>query len=210
MKLTVFGSTGRTGMALIAQALDAGYDVTAYARNPAKVRVIDSDRLEVVEGELGDRPSMERAIAGADAVISVLGPGGKVSDTALSDGTKNIVDAMKSVGVDRLVAISTGSVKDAQDRPDFVYGLLVALIKLGVRGAYDEIIRMGDVVRSSELKWTLVRVGLLDDGELRPIRVGHYGRGEVKLAVSRQSVAKFMLDQSDSEEYVGQAPAISN
>ena len=37
MKLTIIAATGGVGRQLVAQALDAGHDVTAVARNPAKL-----------------------------------------------------------------------------------------------------------------------------------------------------------------------------
>jgi nucleoside-diphosphate-sugar epimerase len=37
MKLTIIAATGGVGRQLLAQALDAGHDVTAVARNPAKL-----------------------------------------------------------------------------------------------------------------------------------------------------------------------------
>jgi nucleoside-diphosphate-sugar epimerase len=37
MHIVIFGATGLTGRCLVEQALDEGYDVTAFARNPASV-----------------------------------------------------------------------------------------------------------------------------------------------------------------------------
>ncbi|MHB8170627.1 MAG: NAD(P)-dependent oxidoreductase [Thermincolia bacterium] len=151
MKIAVFGSTGPTGKELIIQALKAGYEVKAFARSSDKLKEFQNEKLEVIKGNLADRESIERTIVGVDAVISVLGPKGKVKDTALSDGMKNIIDGMKKVGVKRLIALSTGSVKDGQDRFDLLYSFLVGIIKIGVRSAYDEIIRNGEIIRSSGL-----------------------------------------------------------
>ncbi|HLF88268.1 MAG TPA: NAD(P)H-binding protein [Anaerolineales bacterium] len=72
MKLTIFGATGRTGRYLVEQALDAGHNVTAYVRNPAKLRY-KHENLHVVQGEITEVGKVVEAIAGADAVISALG-----------------------------------------------------------------------------------------------------------------------------------------
>lgn len=72
MKLVIFGATGGTGHLLMEQALQQGHTVTAFARNPARVRVNHSN-LRVVKGDIGDASSVESAIAGHDAVLSALG-----------------------------------------------------------------------------------------------------------------------------------------
>lgn len=47
MKLTIFAATGGIGSQVLEQAVDAGHDVTAVVRNPAKlrrdVRVVTAD-----------------------------------------------------------------------------------------------------------------------------------------------------------------------
>jgi len=80
MRIAVFGGTGATGRLLIAKALDAGDSVTAYARHPEKLAIVN-DRLTVVEGELPDAAAIERAVEGADGVISLLGQGRPVKGT---------------------------------------------------------------------------------------------------------------------------------
>ena len=39
MRLTIFGATGKTGKHLVRQALEAGYEVTAVARDPSKLDI---------------------------------------------------------------------------------------------------------------------------------------------------------------------------
>jgi putative NADH-flavin reductase len=96
MRLTVFGATGGVGREVVGQALNAGHHVTAYARNPAKLTV-NHPNLAVLTGELTDRDAIQRAVSGADAVISALGPSleRKATGTPLVDGSRNIVDAMR-------------------------------------------------------------------------------------------------------------------
>lgn len=210
MKITVFESSGPLGMELIKQALDAGYEVAAFARSPEKLRYLSHERLEIIKSDLANRNEIERAVTGVNAVISLLGPNGKVKNTELSDGVNNIIESMNKVGTKRLVALSTASVKDSQDRYDIKYSLLVSMIKITVNSAYKEIIRMGKLIHSSSLDWTLVRVGFLNNAEVQPLKVGYYGQGSIDVKISRSSIAKFMLDQIVSNEHVKKSPAISN
>ncbi len=72
MNIAVFGGTGATGRLLIAQALDEGDSVVAFARHPEKLDIAH-ERLAVVEGELSDAAAIERAVDDADGVVSLLG-----------------------------------------------------------------------------------------------------------------------------------------
>jgi putative NADH-flavin reductase len=98
MKIAVFGSSGNVGKLLVEQALAEGYDVIAYARNPSKL-IIKHDHLTIVHGELSDEAMIDRAIAGADAVISVMGPSGKSKGTPITHGMNYIIAAMNNHGV---------------------------------------------------------------------------------------------------------------
>ena len=72
MKLLVFGATGGTGRQLVQQALQQGHVVTAFARDPGKIRLVH-DNLRVVRGDILHPDSVETAVAGQDAVMSALG-----------------------------------------------------------------------------------------------------------------------------------------
>lgn len=210
MRIVVFGSTGKAGQEVLRQALDRGYTVVAYARNPGKIEM-KQDALAIVHGDLADLSSLEKAITGADCVISLLGPGGNTRDTALSDGVKNIIAAMEKDGVKRLIQIATVSVTDPHDGKDFRFGLMVALVKRVVPGGYAEIVRIGEAVRASRLDWTLVRVPLLNEKQqTKSVRAGYLGQKIVKSAISRADLAWFMLEQTQKDQYVQKAPVISN
>ena len=72
MKVLVFGATGSVGKQLVSQALDQGHEVTALVRGSSRHKLADS-RLNVIEGDVLDYASVERAVKGADAVISAIG-----------------------------------------------------------------------------------------------------------------------------------------
>ncbi|MER5423861.1 NAD(P)-dependent oxidoreductase [Streptosporangium roseum] len=80
MRLTVFGATGGTGRHLVRQALDAGHEVTAVVRDPARLP-IDHPALDIVVADIFDAVSLKPTLDGHDAAVSVLGPRGRTDTT---------------------------------------------------------------------------------------------------------------------------------
>jgi putative NADH-flavin reductase len=54
MRPVVFGASGRTGILLVQQALEAGHHVTAFVRTPSRLP-IQHERLIVVAGDVMNR-----------------------------------------------------------------------------------------------------------------------------------------------------------
>ena len=110
MKLTIIAATGGVGRQLLAQALDAGHDVTAVARNPAKLpaQLLAGRAARIVTADLAapDAQVLESAVAGADAVLSALGPHNNSDAGIAAPGTAAIIAAMRAAGVRRIVAAS--------------------------------------------------------------------------------------------------------
>lgn len=210
MKLAIFGGTGNTGKLLVEQALDAGNQVVAYVRDPTKLD-IKSDRLAIIQGELVDEEKIESVLKGAGAVLSALGPKGGSKGKPLTRGMRVIIAAMKRQGVRRLIVTSTLSAKDPHDLPEFRARVLVALVRLAMRGAYEEILSVADTVRESDQDWTIVRLTMLNNkAKSGKVRAGYLGKSEVGTWISRADVADFMLQQVQDAKYLRQAPAISN
>src|SRR5450830_1711051 len=157
MKLAIFGATGETGKQLVKQVLEQGNKVIAYVRNPSKLN-IKHEFLTIIHGELTEKTAIEHAISGVDAVISVLGPRGGSKSKPITQGMQNIILAMEKNNVHRLIISSTLSLSDPEDLPDFKSRVLIGLIKLINRAAYEEIINVGKVVESSDLDWTIIRL----------------------------------------------------
>ncbi len=207
MKLLVFGATGGTGHQLVELALAQGHDVTAFARNPAKLAVGHAD-LEVVRGDVTDFASVAKATRGRDAVFCAIGAGARRS-TLRTEGTRNIVRAMEEAGVRRLVSQSALGVGDSRDILPFHYKY--AIVPILLRHAFVDHEGQEDLIRRSRLDWTIVRPGNLTDG----IRTGEYRHGftaadkPTKLKISRADVADFMLEQLTNDAYLRGTPGVS-
>src|SRR5512132_2415927 len=109
MKLTIFAATGGIGQQALQQALAAGHDVTAVVRNPNKLA---GEAVRIVTADLAaaDPAAMESAAAGADAVLSGLGPRSTSETGIASQGTRAIVQAMQATGVRRIVVVSAAPI----------------------------------------------------------------------------------------------------
>ena len=208
MHLAIFGGTGRTGQHLVQQALDQGHQVTALARTPSRLPQT-SDHLTVVQGDVTDPSAVQRAVAGADAVISVLGPTKNEPTFEISRGTQNILSAMQQSGVKRLIIAAGAGVRDPQDKPGLFDKAIGLLLKLVSRYVYEDMLRTVELVRSSDRDWTVVRVPMLTDSEKTgQVKVGYLGG--VGTRIDRADMADFILQQVHSDRYLCASPVISS
>ncbi len=209
MKLAVFGGTGKKGRLLVEQALAAGHDVTVLARTPSKLD-IKSDRLHVIQGDALDPSRVAQVVAGADAVISLLGPSRDAPPLSVSRSTANILKAAEQCGVRRLLVAAGAGVGDPADKPGLVDRLINVLLKSAAKGAYEDMTATAAAVRGSSLDWTLVRIPRLTDdaGKGQP-KAAYLGKG-AGMALSRADLAAFILKQAGEKTYVRQAPVLSN
>lgn len=205
--LALLGGTGGTGRLLIDEALESGYQLRVLARDPAKVHRQDP-RLTVVQGDARDPEAVTRLLDGADAVLSALGPARGEAAGVLTRAADNLVSAMPTAGIRRLIVLTGAGVRDPGDRPklvDRVFRTLLERLQPALLRDSEEYVQR---VRGSGLDWTVVRAPMLTDGPARAVRVGLVG--DIGPRVSRASVARFMLEQLGSDRYSRQAPALSH
>src|SRR5512146_822981 len=98
--VTVFGASGRQGAAQVRQLANAGYKVRAVSRRADPFLGETFANTEIVSADLDDIPSLERAVAGADAVF-VTRPPIQTRDPIAR--IRNLGQAAKKAGVKRLV-----------------------------------------------------------------------------------------------------------
>jgi putative NADH-flavin reductase len=209
MRLTVFGATGGTGRHVVEQALAAGHDVTALVRDPGKVRV-QNPRLRLVQGSILERGPVEEATAGADAVISALGPRSNEPVFEISRGMGHIVAAMQKCGVRRLVMTAGMGVADPQDRPGPMNRVINLLLALMARNVAQDMRQAVAAAQASNLDWTVVRAPrLVDKPGGGALKVGYVGQG-VGFELARADFARALLEAATTATYVHQMPAVSN
>lgn len=155
MRITVLGAGGGTGSRVVELAREAGHEVTAIVRAP-NGRDTVADVMD--PGSLGPH------VAGADAVVSAIGPRAVRRPTSVqTDSTRSVIAAMGAHGVRRLVVVSNSGMVTEGD--DFVSRHLVKpVLRRVFTHPWGDMARMEDVVRASGLEWTIVRPPRLTDG----------------------------------------------
>lgn len=207
MRLLVIGATGGTGRQLVDQALECGHDVTAFARVPSKL-AIQHERLTVVRGDVLDYASIESAVRNQDVVLSALGHKRWFLPTSiLSAGTSNVIRAMESLGVKRLVCETSLGIADSRGRLGLYYTLFIVPVFLYFMFRDKEL--QERYIKESSLKWIIVRPGVLTNGPRRgTYRHGQVGHRLWTVRISRADVAAFMLDQLMDTPYLRSSPGV--
>ena len=103
LKIALFGATGTIGSRIAAEAGRRGHQVTALARNPARVPV-DVANLKAAQADLLDAASVGAAVRGPDVVASAYAPP-QDNLAALTTATHALVDGVRAAGLKRLVVV---------------------------------------------------------------------------------------------------------
>jgi putative NADH-flavin reductase len=213
LNITIFGASGKIGTILTNLALDKGDNVTAYVRNPEKIKRIH-DHLHIVIGDLKNQDQIEKAIETADVVMSTLGPSLKRSEnrkgTPIADGHELIIKAMEKLDKKRFITLATPSINAKEDRKHIATVFLRPIVRLFLSGAYKDIVKYGSLIEKSDLDWTVVRIILPNDkhtGKKYGISIGDK---RAKLSVSRENIAAFMYDVAANNMYNRKMPIVFN
>lgn len=162
MRVLVLGASGGTGREMVEQALSHGHVVTAFVHK-RPLEITDAD-LTVVHGDVLEFVDVSSAMLGQDAVLSALSHGRGEKGKVLSDGIGNVIHAMATYRVNKLVAVSAAGTFDRGNK-NLSLGYR-ALLGTTMRGVYDELEAMERRIMASDLDWTIVRPFGLTNGPL--------------------------------------------
>jgi len=216
--LAIIGGTGRVGQQVIKQALALGYQLNVLARDPAKVE--SHERINVIKGDAKDPQILDKLLTGANAVISTLGPAGmnsslKLAKAAAKDfvstnSTRAILPLMEKHGINRFVLSGGASLQHPDDCNNFFTHLL--LTKLAPKILGDMCLdreQEFELLLSSKMNFTIARAAKLDDAYPKtPLKISHtkFQGGNVSI----HSLAKFLVEQVQDQNYFGKAVYVAN
>ncbi len=206
MRVAIFGGTGGVGRWLLAIARENGDHVKVLVRDRRKLPS-DLGAVGVLEGDVRDREAVAVTVSGSDVVFSALGSDGLGQTTLYSQGTANIIAAMKRSGATRLLVVSSAGV---EDDPNMSFLARRVFLPLLLRNVLADMRVMEREIEASGLVYTIVRPGRLIDGP----RTGLYRANdrfvpERGREISRADVADFMYRVVVDERTLRKAAALA-
>jgi len=203
--VVVIGSTGRTGRLVLDEGLRRGHSMTAFTRRPDGLVGVRGLRA-VVQGDGRNLDDIRRAVAGQDAVISIVVSEGRGPTTVMSDVTRAELDAMQESGVRRLVSVSVSAIEGR--RP----WILINLVRWILRKPYADFARMERLITSSRVDWTIVRPPYLSNGPRTGrvrTQVGGKDLPHGPYHISRADLAATLVDLAEDSQHVGEVLLVS-
>ncbi|GAB3764053.1 NAD(P)-dependent oxidoreductase [Microlunatus parietis] len=212
-KVCTVGASGKLGQYLVRHALDRGYEVVGVCRERSVEKLAPfADRMTIIPGPTNDREVIRRAVAGCDAVLTVLVPWGVQQ---YASGTAQAVLDHAEPGARLVFSCGWHISKDGRDRYSWWFRVMVrimtALAKLARAVEIDDQVEACRRIFASDRRWTVVRGSDLEEGESQGLPVWSRHVGDPVLASNltrRTDFALFMIEAITDDTLIGEAPAI--
>ncbi|MDX1909814.1 MAG: SDR family oxidoreductase [Bacteroidia bacterium] len=209
MNILVIGSTGRVGKCLVQYALEAGHQVTAFARSLDDYP-IQHERLRCVTGDVLYPALLEAAIPGHDVVLSVIGIrqfSGEI--TLLSTGIRHIVQVMQRHGVKRILTLTgAGILQESAD--ELIMDSLSFPPNLQNLSLDHE--RVYRILEASGLDWTIVAPSFMYNGRRtgQYVTEADYFPRPAQNRIAAEDVADFMTREMIDNQYIRKRVGIAH
>lgn len=210
MRVLIIGASKGIGLETTRQILDYDHNVRALARSSTAI-AISNPSLEKMWGDALKTEDVVTALVGVDVVIQTLGVG--LGDLfrpvhLFSEATRALIQAMRIQGVKRLICVTGFGAGDSRASINCLQRLPFQFV-LG--RAYDDKSLQEQLIKESELDWTIARPGVLTSGP----RTGHYQMlSEASQwrngSISRADVADFLVRQIGDQTYIRKSPVLIN
>ncbi|KAI0116415.1 NAD-dependent epimerase/dehydratase-like protein [Nemania sp. FL0031] len=223
MHLLVLGGSGRTGKLIVEEAIRKGHSVVALVRSPSSLAARPG--LMSIQGTPMQCKDITRAFRASptppEAVLVALSlkrvsdsPFAAISpdapDRFMENSVANAIAVMKDFGTKRIIILSQWGAGNSFGSANFLFRAMFRYTNmrygLAAHNAVDE------ETRQAGVEFVLARACVLADGDAAPIQL-YPDNGEAigfLAKITRASVAKFMIEASEKDDFIGKSPVISN
>ena len=125
-----------------------------------------------------------------------------------AESTKNILHAMGKNGVKRLVLVSVAGIAVPQDKRG--NSIIDSLLKFFLKDVFTDREKQLSLLNGSKVDWVAVRVPHLTDGVGTGSVKAFFGKPSPAMKLNRADLADFMLKQLSTDQWLRQAPILSN
>ena len=205
MKIAVIAANGRAGQAFVEKALAAGHSVQAGILGTSYLK--PHPNLTPLPCDATKEEDLQRLISGQEAVVSLIGHVKGSQADVQTKAIEKVVAVMGALKVSRLISLTGTGVRFPGDRVT----ILDRFLNFGVGFVDPDRVHDGqnhvEVIKKSNLDWTVIRVLKLQNVPARPFTLTEHG--PTKPYVSREEVAEAILQVLEQNSFIRQAPIIS-
>jgi len=216
MTILLLGATGRTGTHVLIELLQEGHIVHVVIRDRTKV-LPQLDKVKIFEGDVTNSEILHEALLNCEYIISVLNVSRKsdfpwsklrTPKTFLSDTILTILKVANPNTIKKIIICSAWGTNETKlDIPSWFRWLID---NSNIGPAYKDHERQEDLLMESKFNFTIVRpVGLTNSNRNQTIQETQNNNPNLKLTISRKSVAKFIVRQISNNLYSRQTVTIS-
>ena len=207
-KIAVIGGGGRTGQYIINQLLPKGFQLKLLLRNP-ETFTIQHPMLEIIKGDVLDPNVVRDLVEDCEAVISTVGQR-ENEPLVASAATQNILTAIAAARQPvRYIALAGLNVDTPFDKKGKDTQTATMWMQSNFPQIHEDRQKSYAILAQSEADWILVRVPfIVFSDEKQEISVSLEDSPGSKITAA--SIAAFMIDQLECDEYLRKAPFIAN
>ncbi len=213
-RIVLIGATARSGREIIRQGLEQNYEIVGLARSPHKITT-EHPNLTMVKGDVRDQATLEAAMSGDEVVVSVFGfptpdnPMAEIGEVDLyTVGVRNLLAAMKAKGNTRLIYTSSTGVERRNPNP-IKPGPEASMAEMwhwNARHLYTDMAESEEMVFDSGVEAIVLRPGFMVEEPARgDMKITTQGDTPESRIITYADFAAFILQQTDSDEYIGEA-----
>ena len=216
MKVLLLGATGRLGRCVLRALVNSGYTVHVLVRYRERLPFQHSN-VKVYIGDVSNFGHLKEALQECDAVLNTLNiartsdfPWAKLRTpvTFLSDTMKVLIPTMAACEVKRVVITSAWGVADSKTEIPGWFRWLID--HSNIKYAYEDHLRQENLLKSSELDWTIIRpVGLTNGNKMKKTVISQNGEPRPRLTISRSHVSQVMLKVLNEATYIHEVLTVS-
>ena len=178
--VVVMGATGPSGRYIVEALANTDLETTLFVRNEAKLAGLPTQNMNIVVGDATSKADMERAIKGADVVVSALGgdvlPMAKVLEELVPASSVKQIVWMTGMGIHNEITGPRGEelARYAQQMPEYIVA--------------------ADTVAAIPVDVALLRCPLITEGDHVGYELTEEGVQPNELPIERAALAACIVD----------------
>jgi uncharacterized protein YbjT (DUF2867 family) len=204
MRIAVLGASGRTGRLVVEQAVERGHQPRPVVRRPEAA--VD-ESWAIADGR--DVAALTAALSGCDAVAFTIGPTGHSDPRVVTECLAATLQAMSASGVTRIAVVTAdGPFADSGD--PLSRFVAKPILNLLLYESFEDFRAAEDLLRASDVDWTVIRPSRLTDRPTRRYRARRNASLWFGIKTSRAATAAALLDALEDRDTVGVAITVAN